>query len=162
MITLERLREVLDYNPDTGIFIWKIWVSFGIKIGTVAGGKNKSGYIKIVINGKAYVAHRLAWFYYYGEWPKTDLDHKDRNKSNNILSNLREATKRQNNLNTCYRRKDGGDIGVYYRADRGKWRARIKVNGKYISLGCFDTEEEALYFRKQAETKYNGEFCRPA
>ncbi|MDD1625982.1 MAG: HNH endonuclease [Methylococcaceae bacterium] len=97
MLTHAELKEWLYYNCLTGIFIWL--KSFNGRAGGIAGCLNHDGYIHIKINGKSYLAHRLAWFYTYEVWPRNKLDHRDTIRHHNWIDNLREATKKQNNQN---------------------------------------------------------------
>jgi hypothetical protein len=127
------LQEVLDYDEYTGIFIWKKQLSSRGPVGKEAGYKGT--YIIISINGIRYRAHRLAWFYIYAKWPSILLDHKDRNKHNNTLRNLKEATNSENSHNTeetpgCWK------VG-------NKYRAAICLRGKRKYIGYFNTKEEA-------------------
>lgn len=159
-ITIERLKDILDYNPETGIFLW---LKYGgqKKIGDKAGSKRDDGYVIIQIDGKGYYAHHLAWFFVYGEWRK--LDHKDLIKSNNKIDNLRPATTQQNAFNQGEKRKNKMGIkGITIDKRTGKWIAYIKINNKSKYLGSYITPEEAgEAYRKMAE-KYHGEFMRVA
>lgn len=97
MITQKELIEILIYCPDTGIFRWKIKVSRKNNIGAIAGHLHrKTGYIRIIIKGKQYRANRLAWLYMTGEWPKNQVDHKNKVRHDNIWLNLRDLTNREN------------------------------------------------------------------
>lgn len=100
MITQEYLKERLTYNPQTGVFIWNSSNIKGhVKKGKIAGSKDSRGYIKIQIDRKDYTAHRLAWLYEYGEWPKYTIDHINRIKYDNSINNLRDVTQAENNKN---------------------------------------------------------------
>src|SRR6266496_1156312 len=100
MLTQIRLKEVVSYDPNLGIFIWLIYRKRSINgIGERADISHRQGYRQICIDGKLYMAHRLAWFYMTGEWPKNLVDHKDSVKDNNKWENLREATYSQNRQN---------------------------------------------------------------
>ena len=153
----ERLKEILHYDPLTGNWTWLVKVA-NRKTGTVAGNINIStGYYVIAINYRDYQAHRLAWFYMTGKWPNDQIDHIDQNKLNNRWDNLREATPQQNNRNVPVRKNSTtGITGVVIR--RSSHVARIKVNKKYIHLGSYKTEAEAIRARQEAEIKYFGEF----
>lgn len=154
----ERLVELLSYSPDTGIFSWK--QSIGrVKKGQEAGWLSWNGYIKIAMDNKDYPSHRLAWFYVYKEWPKEDLDHIDGLRTNNRISNLREATRSQNLQNKRKQRNNAsGFIGVSFNKERNKWDARLKAQGKQICLGLFKTAEEAAQAYEEAAANYFGEF----
>jgi hypothetical protein len=143
-VTHEELLRVLDYNPDTGVFRWKINANNnGALKGSVAGKPHSQGYWTIGYKGKDYLAHRLAWFYVHGEWPATDVDHRHGNKRDNRISKLRLLTRSQNNLN---RRKLHG---VTWYKPYNKWRVRF---GKK-TLGYRDDFFEACCLRKSAEAK---------
>jgi hypothetical protein len=144
-LTAQRLREILSYDPDTGLFTRRKWCGGTSRAGSVAGGVTTGGYIQVGVDGTIYKAHRLAWLYVYGEWPKNDIDHINGVPADNRISNLRDVPRKVNNQN---RRKslrgDGALIGTSWRADARKWTAHIKhPNGKNIYLGLFVSEELA-------------------
>lgn len=156
MITLEYLKSILDYNPDTGIFIWKVnGNNQFVKIGGVAGHMRKNGYIVIRINKKNYRGHRLAWMYIYGEFPSEQIDHINHNRADNRISNLRLASNQENQRNAS-KRKDNtsGICGISWAKRQNKWRADIKVNQKQINLGYFADINQAIEARKNANIKY--------
>lgn len=161
MIDQEELKRLLHYDPDTGVFTWKVRTTNGVKVGDVAGKKDKSKYTYIGINKKAYLAHRLAWLYMTGEWPKNSLDHINGVYSDNKWENLREATYSQNNFNkTSYKNSSSKYKGVSYHKRKNKWAARVTVNKQSNFLGYFDSEEEAaLAYNKQA-IKLHGEYAK--
>lgn len=149
------LQLFLDYDPETGIFKWKINASRNAKEGSIAGCVNHKGYLQIRINGYTYRAHRLAWFYVYKEWPPEQIDHKDRDKLNNRVNNLRISNSSLNAYNTDPRRGNTSGVkGVYFCSNTRKWKSWIWVKGKMMHLGCFSNREEAVKVRKEAETKY--------
>ncbi|HTV32739.1 MAG TPA: HNH endonuclease, partial [Methylocella sp.] len=157
MVTLERLKAVLDYEPETGLFRWKRSKT-NTKCGQIAGSKSGCGYIYIEIDGIAYLAHRLAWLYMTGEWP-SELDHIDLDKTNNTISNLRVADRSQNCCNKKIRADNKSGVpGVNYHTRLKKWVARIAVRGKRYSLGCFESLEEAAAAREQKLAEFHGEF----
>jgi hypothetical protein len=156
-LTLERLREVLDYDPKTGVFRWKI--SKKHFIGKAAGYLNKDGHRQIRVDGRAYYAHRLAWLYVRGEWPDRQIDHRDTNRDNNAFRNLREATNLQNQQNSKPRRSDGRK-GIHF--THGTWQAAIRVNGKRLYLGRHNTPDEAAAAYARAATEHHGQFARIA
>lgn len=158
VLTSERLRGVLDYDPDTGLFTRRL--SRGcVKSGTIAGTANADGYLKIAVDGRDYSAHRLAWLYMTGEWPVDQIDHRDRNRANNRWGNLREATHAQNGRNLS-RRSDNtsGRSGVSWDKDTGKWRARIRIDGADRHLGLFTSLDAATAVRRDAEFHFFGAF----
>lgn len=148
-LTLARLREVLDYNPDTGVFIWRKPASRRMKPGDVAGTPHNKGYIMLNVDGRRYYAHRLAWFYVHGVWPAADIDHKHGQKSDNRISELREATRSQNleNLRGPRSHNKSGLLGVFAEkragVPTGKFVAVIVVKKKRLWLGAFQTPEMA-------------------
>lgn len=148
-LTAEHLRSQLSYNSETGSFSWRnARAGNKIKSGDIAGFVRANGYreIGITIGGKCrhYSEHRLAWLYVYGIWPNHYIDHIDRNRSNNKISNLREATNAQNCLNRSKRKETlSRYVGVSWFNSIKKWRADIRVGGKLYYLGKFDTERDA-------------------
>ena len=151
MIAQDELKNVLHYNPETGIFTWR--VNRGpAKIGDVSGCPDKSGYIVIGLSGKRYKAHRLSWLYCYGEFPPSQIDHINRVKSDNRIANLRLATNAENKQNTSKQRNNtSGCTGVYFQKNGGKWIAYIKLNNRQIYLGIYNTKEEAILARSSAK-----------
>ena len=146
-LTADRLREVLSYDPTFGIFIWRKKShksSSSVKIGDIAGSVDNTGYIRIWIDGKRYVGHRLVWLYEFGFWPEHQIDHIDRNRKNNRLSNLREATAAQNSANGASIRTNTS-TGVRGVTRQGAWyRVRMQRNGKKASFGLYRSLGEAL------------------
>ena len=151
MLTQALLKEKLHYNPETGEFI-------NLKSGKKAGWIEASGYIRIQIDTRKYMAHRLAWLHIHGVWPKYTIDHINNDRSDNRLVNLREATLSQNFGNTRLRAyNSSGYKGVY--RNHKRWQARIKYLGKIIHLGTFETPEKAHDAYKKASDRYYGEFA---
>lgn len=140
MITQERLKEVLYYNEETGVFTWQKKIAKKIIVGQVAGCDRGDGYIVIRIYGHMYFAHRLAWLYMTGEWP-TIIDHK-RGLSNR-WKNLRDVTTTINMQNRVLANKGStsGLLGAHKK--RNKFASAIRVNGRNIKLGVFNTAQEA-------------------
>lgn len=162
MITAERLREVLHYDPETGVFTCRI-NRRRARTGDIAGTLTKKGYVQIAIDGSLYLGHRLAWLYMTGEWPELDCDHEDTNKSNNRWSNLREATPTQNNANCRTRSHNvSGLKGVRYDKRRSRWWACLTANKKFVWLGYHPTPEAAHAAYVTAAKDYFGEFARAA
>jgi HNH endonuclease/AP2 domain len=155
LVTADHIREQLSYSPETGEFRWIVPARCR-RLYMQAGCTRSDGYrvIGITINKKNILlqAHRLAWLYVYGVWPKFGLDHIDRNPSNNRISNLREATQQENLRN---RRKafncSSRYLGVSWDKIRKKWTTRIKIVNKYKHIGRFDSETDAaLAYNKAA------------
>ncbi len=146
------LLRQLDYDPLTGIFTRKVSTSPNVKIGDITGCDNGHGYIVIGINKKQYMAHLLAWFHYYGYWPENMIDHIDRVKHHNWITNLREVT------NQCNQRNCGNHItntsgvkGVHFETRSGKWIASIYIMNKRKNLGAKKDFDEAVCHRLAAE-----------
>ena len=164
MLTVEELKDILNYNEKTGLFYWKCSGS-GRSFGRPAGYISPRGYIYITIKGKSYSAHRLAWLYVTGNWSTAkEIDHIDGCPDNNSFENLREATTSQNShWGNMHRRKDdklSRYIGVTYARYRKKaWQASIQVNGTVHFLGRFFTEEEAAGAYNVAAKTYFGDFA---
>lgn len=163
-ITIERLRELLHYEPTTGRFTWLVDRSIRVRAGDVAGYALKLGrtsYIYVCIDERQYRAHRLAWFYMTGRWPEAVLDHIDGDGSNNRWDNLREATVAQN-AQAPNRRlsvtNTSGYQGVRKPKGRTKWQAMIQANGKQNHLGYFDTPQEAYEAYLSAKRRLHA-FC---
>jgi hypothetical protein len=138
------VREHISYNPETGLFKWRIDVNNKVHAGDIAGVKRGNGYIHIGFGYRLYSAHRLAWEYAHGEIPEgMQIDHINGIRDDNRIENLRLATPTVNrqNLRKALSNSSSGFLGVS--PSRGKWRSRIKVSGKFIHLGVYNTPEEA-------------------
>ena len=159
LISAERLRELLRYDPGTGDFT--CLVDRGkAKIGTVAGTINPEGYVIIEIDHRSYRAHRLAWLYMTGEWPKGQVDHRDGSRAYNAWSNLREATQTQQNGNRGVdRRNTSGLKGVSWHKHSQRWRATILFEGRCRHLGYFDEKAVAHEAYCTAARQLFGEFA---
>lgn len=157
---LQRLRQVLRYDPDTGEFYWNIALSRRVKVGERAGTTGVNGYRYIRFDGYMILAHRLAWFYSYGVWPVEMIDHIDGNRENNRLTNLREATMSQNACNGALRSTNkSGYRGVSWEKRKQRWVARIVKHGKQHVLGLFKTPEDARDAYLKAAKELHGEFA---
>ena len=154
-LTVARVNELLSYDPLTGAFYWKVRKG-GMHPGDVAGGDSGNGHIRIYVDGKRYMAHRLAWFISHGKWPREQIDHINGIKGDNRLVNLREATHAQNIQNIGKRRNNTtGYKGVSIAKPSGKYQAQIWVEGKIKHLGKFETPEEAYEaYCKAAKTMH--------
>ena len=149
VITQQRLKQQLVYDKDTGVFTWRI-NKCRVSVGDVAGRISK-GYVRIKLDQRDYAAHRLAWLYVHGAWPTAQIDHRDLNRSNNRISNLREATNKQNHENVGLSNRNlSGHLGVWWDAERGKWRALITHHQKTKNIGRFDSKEKAIAARAEA------------
>ena len=154
-LTAEYLRSVLHYDSDTGIFTWKVRTANRVKVGDVAGCPGGGGYLRLRLQSRPYQAHRLAWLHTYGVWPKDQIDHTNRIRTDNRISNLREVTNKQNGQNRSKRSDNtSGHPGVSWHKRISKWRAQIRHNQKRIHLGYFTNIEDAIAARKAAEKIY--------
>jgi hypothetical protein len=158
-LTVERLREALSYDPETGIFRRKI--RMGNKLaGEIAGQPHPKGYWTVSVDSHRYLAQRLAWFYVTGEWPPDETDHFDLNKRNNAFENLRLATSSQNKANRPNYSNASGVKGVGWSKQKGKWRARLSFKPKGKHLGFFDRLEDAAKAYEHGAKQHFGEFAR--
>ena len=143
ILTHELLKTLIHYDAETGIFT-RINSPRNRSLGVIKLATTTRGYITIFVSDKQYTAHRLAWFYTYGVWPKQHLDHVNRIKTDNRLCNLREADDSLNNKNMGLKKcNTSGYKGVYYYKSRGNWQAQIRADGKRIFIGYFKTAAEA-------------------
>ena len=148
MINQEFLKEYFSYDPETGLFtVIKLTPrNRRSKVGELSGCNHNCGYTSIRVNKKTYLAHRLAWLYIYGEFPKGHLDHINGIKTDNRICNLRiadDSLNQQNRKAAQSNNKTSGMLGVYFEKQRNKYRARIKYDGLTHCLGFFDTKENA-------------------
>ena len=154
MLTKKQLKQVLHYNPDTGIFTWLIKIS-GVKPGDIAGTKRKHDgktYILISINGKKYRAHRLAFLYMIGRFPIELVDHEDGDGINNKWNNIRETDPVNNNRNMRLRVDNTSGVpGVYWNKKDKRWQVSIKVGEDRGYIGQYADYFEAVCARKSAE-----------
>lgn len=148
-IIAARVRELLHYDPATGVFTRKIRLAQRHKVGDRADflitGGNNEGYCRVSFDSKRYLAHRVAWLYVYGKWPELDIDHINGDKVDNRLENLRDVDRSTNLQNQRRARKDNksGLLGVTTFIPSKKWRASVHMNGKRIHVGLYDSPEEA-------------------
>ena len=157
-ITQAELKSILSYDPETGEFTWLVSHKMA---GKKAGTPTDSGYVQIGINGKVYIAHRLAWFYVYGEFPTNEIDHINGVRNDNRIENLRESSSSQNKCNTGISRVNtSGFKGVSWHAISGKWQVHIGVGKKKKYLGLFPTAELASGAYNAKAVELHGEFYR--
>lgn len=145
-LTQARLRELLDYDPATGLFVRRAVEGLQERWHDKPAGYVLRGYLVITVDGRKYRAHRLAWLYIHGKWPEQEIDHRDGNKLNNRIANLRDVSHTVNGENRRQGEANGtggGLIGASWFKARNKWMAQITVNRKQRYLGLFDTAEEA-------------------
>jgi hypothetical protein len=162
-LTADRLREVLHYEPESGVWTWIKPNSNSIKAGSIAGTIHpKTGYRQIRIDRKSYQSIRLAHLWMTGEWSLHDMDHIDRCRTNDKWSNIRPATRSQNTANRGIQSNNtSGFKGVSWNKRSRKWEARIRQNGKYKFLGNFDNPSDASAAYVAAGRETFGEFFCP-
>ncbi len=162
-LDVARLREVLDYSPETGEFSWRVRLGPMCKFDKPAG-VIKSQYRRIAIDGRSYTASHLAWLHFYGTPPSALIDHKNGNAHDNRIENLREATPSQNCMNQGRNpRNTTGFKGVARfnkKYQRAKFRAHIRFEGKRIFLGLFHTAEAAYEVYCAKARELHGEFAK--
>lgn len=152
---------MLHYSPDTGVFVWRVRPNGRVAPGDAAGSICHLGYRRIQVDGRVYLAHRLAWLYCHGRWPALHIDHIDMDRDNNALANLREATRSQNQANTKTPRGNRlGVKGVQWAPDVGKYRVRVSVLGVRRTVGYYETVDEAGAAYRAAAVETFGEFAR--
>lgn len=158
-VTAERLREVLSYCPETGEFRWNWIGKFNRFVGKSAGCINGHGYRVILVDGRMYPAHRLAWLHVHGAFPAHQVDHINGNRSDNRIANLREATLVENVRNRLRQSNNkSGYKGVSLKD--GKWRACICLNGKNTEIGRYGSAIEAARAYDAAAIATYGRFAR--
>ena len=152
MLSHQDLIDELDYSPVTGLFRRKR-SSGGVRAGSIAGAQDGMGYLRIRVLGRKYKAHRLAWLYVNGEWPRQCIDHIDGDGTNNAIGNLRDVSNQQNCKNQKSRPSKSWLLGVR-RLHSGNYAARIQFDGKEVPLGTYPNLFDAISARKSAENKY--------
>lgn len=152
-LTLEMAKIAISYDPGSGCF--------ARRNGSPAGHVTEAGYLRITIDRKRHMAHRLAWLFTHGEWPDFDIDHADGDRLNNRASNLRRASRAQNTMNSKLRSDNPTMLkGARARKDRKTFAAVIRINGKQKTLGYFETPEAAHAAYVDAAKVHFGEFAR--
>jgi len=148
----ERITQLLDYDPETGVFTWRP---------RLAGTVVKNGYVTLSVDSCRVYAHRLAWFYVHGEWPKEQVDHINGKRDDNSIKNLRLASQSQNSCNGVLRANNtSGYRGVSWSKKNQKWIARIVKHRKQHVLGYFASKEEAYDEYLEAARDLHGEYSR--
>lgn len=156
VITQERLKQLLNFNPETDEFTRKTTVG-SRKAGTKAGTIARNGYVNIVIDRRSYLGHRLAWLWMTGNFPVNEVDHINHARSDNRWVNLRDVPRSVNHENRVNARKGSktGVLGVRYSPRRHHFFSEIKVDGRYLYLGSFKTLEEARAAYLEAKRKHH-------
>jgi hypothetical protein len=162
VLTAERLRDLLHYDPDTGVWSWLVRQGRAC-VGATAGWVRADGYRQIRVDGRAYRAHRLAFLYMTGRWPPRLVDHKNVVPGDDRWCNLRPATESQNQHNRGRAATNTSGLkGASFSKHTRKWLAQIAVRGVRKYLGYFDTPEEAHAAYVAASQQHHGEFARAA
>ena len=157
-LTIERLKELFHYDPETGWFTNRC--SRGrAKAGERAGAHAHSGYSRIIIDYRKYYEHRLAWFYVHGEWPD-EIDHIDGDTCNNAITNLRPCDRTENNCNAQQQRGQSGLRGAYLDPRNLQWFSKIQFGGYAKFLGNYGSAEEAHKAYEAAARQLHGDFYR--
>lgn len=154
------LNRLFDYNENTGILTWKVSLRGPVKAGDQAGAINGCGYVQIKIHGKIYLAHRIIWCLVYSYWPENSIDHKNRNRSDNRLLNLREVSSQCNMRNADQLSNNNSGVkGVCWVKRANRWKAAIMISKKSHHLGYFTDFTEAVYHRREAELCFGWPNC---
>jgi hypothetical protein len=148
----KELLDALDYNEDTGVFVWKKRVSYRINVGKVAGSLGQNGYLYIRVKGTSYLAHRLAWFYVYGVWPKHSIDHINGKTTDNSINNLRDVTHQDNHRNSSRHLNAKG-----YTKHHAGWMAQARDENGHHYVGIYQTQEEAADAARIIRERVRGE-----
>ena len=158
IITKDYLNYLFDYK--NGELFWKNPISTKLKIGQKAGSKGSNNYLKVSINGKLYLNHRIIFMMHYGYFPKI-VDHIDNNSLNNLIENLRLATKSQNQHNANISKNNKSGIkGIYWHKANSKWKVQFKLNGKKMYFGEYNDIDYAKFVVEAMRYKYHKEFAR--
>lgn len=163
------ILEYISYFPETGQFLWAISPNKNMRAGAIAGGHFPCGskehfnlYRQIRFRGKLYMGHRIAWRIVHGYWPSTDIDHINRDSTDNRFGNLRIGSHSRNAANCAVRRTSKSGLkGVGWAKHANKWKAKIKDGSKQRHLGYFHTPEEAHAAYSDAARRIFGEFASP-
>ena len=154
-LTYERVRELLHYNPQTGVLKWKVTPRANVKAGQHAGSVDSNGRLMVMIDKTSHHSGRLIWLWMMGKWPLGVVDHRDRNTLNNRWKNLRDVTQRVNAQNRVVNKTSKSGVrGVYQPKGTSRWHVQIGVDGKRIHVGYYSSFEEAIAARKVAEATF--------
>lgn len=157
-ISHERLKELVDYDAEKGVFTWKVTRCTRAQVGMRAGSNTK-GYWRLCLDGTVYMAHRVAWFYCYGEMPDLEVDHINGDPSDNRIENLRVSSTSQNIMNSKLNsRNTSGIKGVSWFKPQRKWSGYVTLNYKQHHAGYFTTKEDAGHAVKLLREKLHGQF----
>lgn len=158
-LTVDTLRDALSYDPETGIFRWRYDRASLAKAGQIAGSPtHKKGYRFIRVNYNRYLAHRLAWFYVYGEWPSGPIDHINGNTDDNSIANLRVVTRQQNSWNSATRLQSQTGVKNVFKKGNS-YGVAFSKGSKRIFLKYCRTLDEAISIRNETALRLRGEYC---
>jgi hypothetical protein len=158
-LTVDLLNELFEYDKETGDLIWKVCKARRVKVGDIAGYPQSTGYKRLKINAKDYLVHRIVFLMHKGYLPKT-IDHINGDRLDNRIENLRAVTANQNQHNRKLNSNNtSGFKGVSWCKRDNKWKAAIKLEGKKINLGRFNTPEEADAVVRKAREELHGSFA---
>ena len=160
MITQERLKEIINYNPKTGDFVWTKPTGRRVKAGSMCGYIGTDGYRRIRIGNKSYLASRLAWLYMEGYFPENEIDHINRIKSDDKFYNLRHVSRQCNMRNSDPPRNNmSGIVGVHWNTKVKKWHVQITASGTTHFLGFYKSKRAAALVRWYAEKRHGFPDC---
>lgn len=142
-LTFERCRELFNYDPDTGVITNRVYRNFRSTAGKMVGSNDGKGYLHMRVDYKMYQNHRVAWLWFYGEWPSAHVDHIDGVRDNNRIANLRDVPQIINQQNRRDPRVGSASQVMGVRLVKGSWQSRIYFHKREWILGYFDTPEEA-------------------
>lgn len=155
-LTQDELKRVIEYNPDTGEFYWRVKASKNIAVGSLAGSVNAQNYWQIRLYGKVWLGHRLAWVYVFGRWP-SQIDHIDRDRRNNRISNLREVSGTDNQLNRGIQANNKtGHRGIHYSDRRREYVLQLSLKGTRVHCSYHKDIEDAVLVRDRVATQIYG------
>jgi len=158
LITKEILIRNFIYQPATGVLRWRTSRGRSERLG-LAGKVTSEGYREVRINSRFYMVHRVVFFWVYGFWPD-QVDHRNNNKGDNSISNLRAASHSQNRQNVRLQSNNSSGIkGVGWNKQVMKWQVRITLNGKVFCLGSYEDKFSAACVAVSARNVLHGEFC---
>lgn len=153
MLTFARVRELLDYTPETGVLTWKVARRHAVKAGDVAGFVDGNGRRMVEIDEQGYHVGPVIWLWVTGQWPVNKVDHKDRNPLNNRWENLRDVTKSVDAQNRSVGKNNKSGVrGVFWNTRQERWQAQITLDRRHRHLGLFVDFDKAVAARKIAES----------
>lgn len=159
-LTAEQAKALFDYDPKTGELRNRISRHRRAKAGELAGSRKRDGYLRVKVEYRDYLVHRIAWLLTYGVWPTLEIDHINCVRDDNRIANLREATCSENRCNRGAQADNTtGFKGVTWDKARGKLKAHIKIHGAITNLGRFSTAEAAAEAYNRAATATHGPFA---